>query len=119
MDLTFIENTDYIMDAWDRSVKANPNALALTDERHPRGISRLKVDELKPEFERPFNNGRPLHGSMFRRIVKPEEVETSEYDFENEIAVFYEDGSFAGMIVLIIAAVLLIWLGTRLMKNVE
>ena len=59
----------------------------------------LKVDELKPEFERPFNNGRPLHGSMFRRIVKPEEVETSEYDFENEIAVFYEDGSFAGMIV--------------------
>ena len=26
---------------------------------------------------------------------------------------------FAGMIVLIIAAVLLIWLGTRLMKNVE
>ena len=46
MDLTFIENTDYIMDAWDRSVKANPNALALTDERHPRGISRLKVDEL-------------------------------------------------------------------------
>lgn len=46
MDLTFLEQTDYIMEAWAKSVSDKPNALVLTDERHPRGISRHKVDEL-------------------------------------------------------------------------
>ena len=46
MDLTFVEQTEYIVNAWKRSVAQNPNALALTDERHPRGISRRQVDEL-------------------------------------------------------------------------
>lgn len=46
MDLTFLEQTEYIMDAWMKSVSDNPNAPVLTDERHPRGISRRKADEL-------------------------------------------------------------------------
>ena len=46
MDLKFLEHTEYIMDAWERSVTANPNALLLTDERHPRGMSRRRIDEL-------------------------------------------------------------------------
>ena len=46
MDMRFIENINYIMDAWAKSVADNPSALALTDERHPRGISRRQVDEL-------------------------------------------------------------------------
>lgn len=46
MNLTLIEQTEYIMDAWIKSVSAKPNALILTDERHPRGISRRKADEL-------------------------------------------------------------------------
>ena len=40
MDMKFVEHTEYIIDAWNKSVKKNPNALALTDERHPRGGSR-------------------------------------------------------------------------------
>ena len=46
MDLSFLEQNEYIMDAWSKSVANNPNALILTDERHPRGISRRKADEL-------------------------------------------------------------------------
>ena len=46
MDLSFLEQNEYIMDAWTRSVADKPNALILTDERHPRGISRRKADEL-------------------------------------------------------------------------
>ncbi|MBR3532440.1 MAG: non-ribosomal peptide synthetase [Clostridiales bacterium] len=46
MDLTFLEKTDYIMDAWAKLVAASPDALAMTDERHPRGLSRRQVDEL-------------------------------------------------------------------------
>ena len=46
MDIGFLEQTEYIMEAWEKSVSENPNALVLTDERHPRGISRRTVDEL-------------------------------------------------------------------------
>lgn len=46
MDLKFLEQTEYIMDAWTKSVSDKPNALILTDERHPRGISRRKADDL-------------------------------------------------------------------------
>ena len=46
MDLKFLEQTEYILDAWTKSVSDKPNALILTDERHPRGINRRKADEL-------------------------------------------------------------------------
>ena len=46
MDLTFLNQTEYILDVWSMYVKDNPAALALTDERHPRGLSRRQVDEL-------------------------------------------------------------------------
>ncbi|MCR5232375.1 MAG: hypothetical protein K6E53_00475, partial [Lachnospiraceae bacterium] len=49
-NLTLIEQTEYIMDAWIKSVSAKPNALILTDERHPRGISRRKADELSAQI---------------------------------------------------------------------
>ena len=46
MDITFLEQTEYLLDAWTKSVAENPSALVLTDERHPRGLSRRRVDEL-------------------------------------------------------------------------
>lgn len=35
MDLTFLNQTDYILDIWTKHVADEPLALALTDERHP------------------------------------------------------------------------------------
>ena len=46
MDLSFLNRTEYLLDVWARYVSDNPAAPALTDERHPRGLSRRKVDEL-------------------------------------------------------------------------
>ena len=46
MDLSFLNQTETILDAWAKHVSDNPAALALTDERHPRGLSRRQVDEL-------------------------------------------------------------------------
>ena len=46
MDLSFIKQTEYILDAWEKHVSDNPSALMLTDERHPRGLSRRQVDVL-------------------------------------------------------------------------
>lgn len=46
MDLKFLEKTEYIIDAWARRVSENPAVPALADERHPRGLSRRRVDEL-------------------------------------------------------------------------
>ena len=46
MDLSFLNQTEYLLDVWARYVADNPAAPALTDERHPRGLSRRKVDEL-------------------------------------------------------------------------
>ncbi|MCR5575503.1 MAG: AMP-binding protein [Oscillospiraceae bacterium] len=46
MDLSFLNGTKYILDAWSEYVADKPAALALTDERHPRGLSRRQVDEL-------------------------------------------------------------------------
>ena len=46
MDLSFLEGTPYILEAWSRHVAENPDAPALTDELHPRGISRLQADDL-------------------------------------------------------------------------
>ena len=46
VDLAFLKQTDDILDVWTKHVSENPAALALTDERHPRGLSRQQVDEL-------------------------------------------------------------------------
>ena len=46
MDLAFLDQTEYILDVWAKYVSEKPAALALTDERHPRGLSRRQVDEL-------------------------------------------------------------------------
>ena len=46
MDLAFLDQTDSILDAWAKHVSNDPSAKALSDERHPRGLSRQQVDEL-------------------------------------------------------------------------
>ncbi len=46
VDLSFLNNTPYILDAFEKHVSDNPAALMLTDECHPRGISRRQVDSL-------------------------------------------------------------------------
>ena len=35
MDLTFLNQTDYLLDVWSKKVADNPSARMLTDERHP------------------------------------------------------------------------------------
>lgn len=59
----------------------------------------FRIDQLKEECEKSYLNGRPLHGGMFKWLQRPQEDLNSEYDSPNEIAVFYQDMSFAGMIV--------------------
>ena len=46
MDLVFLNQTEYILEAWKKYTADDPAALALTDERHHRGLSRRQVDEL-------------------------------------------------------------------------
>ena len=46
MDMGFLNQTKYILDVWTGYVSDHPNALALTDERHPRGLSRKRVDDI-------------------------------------------------------------------------
>lgn len=46
MDLSFLDQTEYLLDAWTKSVSANPSAKALTDEQHPRGLNRQDVDRM-------------------------------------------------------------------------
>lgn len=58
----------------------------------------FKVDLLKRDSEKNYLNGRPLHGGMFKWLDWPEDFEANEYKSDNEIAVFYEDMAFAGMI---------------------
>lgn len=63
-------------------------------------IARLcgfEISELKKDAEKSYLNGRPLSGTMFKRITSGlTESPTSVKD--KEIAVFYSDSSFAGMI---------------------
>lgn len=56
------------------------------------------VDLLKVENEKSFLNGRPLFPKMFNKVEMPLNLEKNEYSFPDEIAVFYENGDFAGMI---------------------
>ncbi|MBQ0039172.1 MAG: tRNA pseudouridine(55) synthase TruB [Treponema sp.] len=56
----------------------------------------FECDVIKPESEKSYNNGRPLYSKMFDRI---ENIEVSnEFRVQDEIAVYYKDGTFAGII---------------------
>lgn len=57
----------------------------------------FEVDVLKKDAESNYMNGRPLFSSMFNRLPS-ETAKNSGYHFKDEIAVFYQDMSFAGMI---------------------
>ena len=46
MDLTFLNQTEYLLDAWTKKAADNPSARMLTDERHPHGLCRHDVDDL-------------------------------------------------------------------------
>ena len=59
----------------------------------------FRSDRLKSEFESSYLNGRPLKPKMFSWISEAPQEEKSPYFNEKEIAVFYDDGSFAGMMV--------------------
>ena len=59
----------------------------------------FRSDRLKAEYEASYLNGRPLKTKMFSWIHNPSQEEKSPFFNEKEIAVFYEDGSFAGMMV--------------------
>ena len=59
----------------------------------------FRSDKLKPEFESSYLNGRPLKPKMFSWISEAPQEEKSPYYNEREIAVFYDDSSFAGMMV--------------------
>ena len=46
MNMDFLEEQPYFLDAWRENVTAGPDRLFLTDEVHPRGITRRDTDEL-------------------------------------------------------------------------
>ena len=46
MNMDFLEEQTYFLDAWRENVTAGPDRLFLTDEAHPRGITRRDTDEL-------------------------------------------------------------------------
>lgn len=53
-------------------------------------------DYIKAEAEKSYNNGRPLSSKMFERM---ENLQINkEFHVPDEIAVFYKDGAFAGII---------------------
>lgn len=56
----------------------------------------FECDMLKPEAERNYNNGRPLSSRMFERMENL--AVNKEFYVQDEIAVFYKDSSFAGII---------------------
>ncbi len=56
------------------------------------------VDQIPREYEASYLTGRPLNGKMFRQVSVPDVTSSAEYCFTDEIAVYYEDQSFAGMI---------------------
>ena len=58
----------------------------------------FEIDLLKNEFESKYINGRNLFGKMFVRLPRPQEDIDSKFNAPGNIAVFYEDKSFAGMI---------------------
>jgi acyl-coenzyme A synthetase/AMP-(fatty) acid ligase len=46
MNMDFLKEQPYFLDAWRENVAAGPDRLFLTDEVHPRGITRRDADEL-------------------------------------------------------------------------
>ncbi|WP_407400344.1 tRNA pseudouridine(55) synthase TruB [Treponema sp.] len=59
------------------------------------GLCGFECTVLKPEFERSYNNGRPLSLRMFDRC-EGLDVSKNFYN-QDEIAVYYGDGNFAGI----------------------
>ncbi len=58
----------------------------------------FNADILKKESEKSYLNGRVLQGKMFTKLEYPKEFENLPYKNQNEVAVFYENLTFAGMI---------------------
>lgn len=58
----------------------------------------FNADILKKESEKSYLNGRVLQGKMFTKLECPKEFQNLPYKNLNEVAVFYEDLTFAGMI---------------------
>lgn len=58
----------------------------------------FNADILKKEAEKSYLNGRVLQGKMFTKLECPKEFENLPYKNLNEVAVFYENLTFAGMI---------------------
>jgi len=46
MNMDFLIEQPYFLDAWKENVTAEPNRLFLTDEVHPQGMTRREADEL-------------------------------------------------------------------------
>lgn len=46
MNMDFLTEQPYFLDAWEKNVAAEPNRLFLTDEVHPQGMSRREADEV-------------------------------------------------------------------------
>ena len=59
----------------------------------------FRTDLLKPQFEKQYLNGRPLSPKFFSWISSPEKDVPQEYSAGKQIAVFYSDTRFAGIIV--------------------
>ncbi len=58
----------------------------------------LKSEQLKAEYQKLFINGRPLSSKMFTPLQKEKSLENTLPLSKTEIAIFYDDNTFAGMI---------------------
>ena len=87
----------YITDSDETVADIQSHLLTFTPEIA--ALCGFRSDELKAEYESSYLNGRPLKTKMFSWIHNPSQQEKSPFFNEKEIAVFYNDGSFAGMMV--------------------
>lgn len=96
------DRAEKIKDSDEKLLDIKNHFLAFTPElAHTCG---LKADILKKEHEKSYLNGRPLNGKMFTRIEFSDsetEINADNLGQSDEIAVFYHDGMFAGMIKLL------------------
>lgn len=58
----------------------------------------LTCERLLPEYERAYQNGRPLSWRMFAPVQQAPVAIDEELRNKNEAAVFYSDGGFAGVV---------------------
>ncbi len=57
----------------------------------------FKSEVVNPEFEKSYLNGRPLSEKMFTPLPVVNQTDFEAYRTPEEIAVFYENGQFAGL----------------------